>query len=68
MVSLKVSELRKMSEEELNKKLLELTTELMKLKSSSARGTLRKESGKIKYLRRDIARIKTILSEIKRVG
>ncbi|MEM1524930.1 MAG: 50S ribosomal protein L29, partial [Nitrososphaerales archaeon] len=63
MVSLKVSELRKMSEEELTKKLLELTTELMKLKSSSARGTLRKESGKIKYLRRDIARIKTILSE-----
>lgn len=68
MVSLKVSELRKMSNEELNKKLLELTTELMKLKSSAARGTLRKESGKIKYLRRDIARIKTILNEIKRVG
>lgn len=66
MTSLKASELRKMSKEELNKKLSELTAELMKLKSSAARGTLRKETGKIKYLRRDIARIKTVLNEMRK--
>jgi len=44
-------------------KLRELRTDLSKLKSESAKGTLKKESGDIRWVRRDIARIMTILNE-----
>jgi large subunit ribosomal protein L29 len=40
-----------------------LKGDLSKLKSESAKGTLKKETGKIKWIRRDIARIHTILNE-----
>jgi large subunit ribosomal protein L29 len=62
-LTLKPSELRKMSDEELREKLLELRSELMRLRAMSERGTLGKESGVIKGVRRDIARILTILRE-----
>ena len=38
---------------------------LSKLKSESAKGTLKKETGNIKWTRRDIARIITIINERK---
>lgn len=44
-------------------KLRDLRTDLSKLKSESAKGTLKKESGDIRWVRRDIARIMTILNE-----
>jgi len=40
--------------------------ELGKLKTEAAKGTLRKESGKMKPLKRDIARILTRLNELKK--
>ena len=62
-MTLKPAELRKMSDEELREKLLELRSELMRLRAMSERGTLGKESGVIREVRRDIARILTILRE-----
>ena len=35
----------------------------MKLKSERAKGTLKKETGSIRWIRRDIARILTIINE-----
>lgn len=63
MSRLKLKELRNMNDDELINKLNELRSELAKLKIEAAKGTLRKEAGKIRYYRRDIARILTILRE-----
>lgn len=52
-----------MNSTDLAGKLRELRTDLSKLKSESAKGTLKKESGDIRWVRRDIARIMTILNE-----
>lgn len=62
-MTLKASELRKMSDEELRDKLTELRSELMRLRAKSRRGTLGKESGVVREVRRDIARILTVLRE-----
>jgi large subunit ribosomal protein L29 len=43
-----------------------MRTELTKLVVENAKGTLRKESGKIKSLKRDIARLLTRLNEMKK--
>lgn len=65
MPKLKSDDLRKLKDEELKEKLFELKAELVKLKSAAKRGTLRKEAGKIRAIRRDIARILTIINERK---
>lgn len=57
---------RELNENDLQDRLQQLRSNLTKLKVDSAKGTLRKESGKIKPLRRDIARIKTRLNEMKK--
>lgn len=66
MPNLKASELRKLKPDELHGRLAELRAELSKLKSSSARGTLKKESGEIRRARRNIARILTVINEATR--
>ncbi len=63
MKGLKVKELRKLEEKELQAKLLELRKELSNLKGKAERGLIRKESGLIKEYRRGIARILTLLNE-----
>ncbi len=63
MPRLKTSELQKLETKDLETKLAELRTELTKLRSMQGRGTLRKESGKVRAVRRDIARILTVISE-----
>lgn len=63
MARLKLKDLRKMGDDELTGKLSELKADLGKLKIEVAKGTLRKQSGKIRYNRRDIARVLTILRE-----
>ena len=60
---LKASELREMSDEELLDKLVELRRELLRLRALSKRGTIGKESGVVKHVRRDIARVLTVLRE-----
>ncbi len=65
MPKLKSDELRKLSDAELQDKLFELRAELVKMKSASARGTLKKDTGKIRVVKRNIARILTIANERK---
>lgn len=51
--------IRALSEKDLDERIQESRSELAKLRIDSAKGTLRKESGKIKPLRHDIARMMT---------
>jgi large subunit ribosomal protein L29 len=61
MARLKMKSIRELNEKDLQDKLQQ-----MRLRLSAAKGTLRKESGKLKPLRKNIARIKTRLSELKK--
>ncbi|MEM0131371.1 MAG: 50S ribosomal protein L29 [Saccharolobus sp.] len=63
-MTLDVKELRKMQKDELLKKLDELRLELIKLRVQSRMGTL-KNTASIKNTRKDIARILTVLNEVK---
>ncbi|MCP8309879.1 MAG: 50S ribosomal protein L29 [Candidatus Methylarchaceae archaeon HK02M1] len=67
MPKLKSSELRKLDDEELQENFLELRAELIKLRSAAIRGTLKKETGKIRDIRKAIARVLTIMNERKRI-
>ena len=59
---MKATEIRELSEEELKNKETELKDQLFKLKFQHALGQL-EDAMKLKNLRRDIARIKTIQKE-----
>lgn len=63
MPSLRPKELRKQGHLDLRRELVELRAELAKLETSVARGTIRKESGKVRNVRRNIARLLTVLNE-----
>ena len=63
-MQMKTSELRKMKSEELTKKIDETKTELWNLRFSNATGQVEKPH-KIRELRHDIARMKTVLNERK---
>ena len=65
MARVKLKTLQEMNQNDLAEKLSELKAELLKLKSERAKGTLKKETGSIRWIRRDIARILTILNEKK---
>lgn len=60
---MKASELRKLTEQELKEKLLELKKRLMSLKFQNAVGSLSKTS-EIRSTKRDIAKILTVLKEM----
>ena len=57
--------IRELNESDLKSRIEETRTELSKLEVENAKGTLRKESGKIKPIKRDIARMLTRLNEMK---
>jgi ribosomal protein L29 len=59
----KAKSYRGMSLEDLQDRLAEYRRELLRLQTLSSRGTLAKESGKIRAVRRNIAIIKTVLAE-----
>ncbi len=59
---MKMVDIRKLTTEELNKKLDENKKELFNLKFSLATGTLEKPH-RIKELRHDVAKIKTVIRE-----
>jgi len=65
MGRVKLKTLREMNDNDLSDKLFEMNTELAKLRSEGAKGTLKKQTGNIKWLRRDIARIMTLQNERK---
>ncbi len=64
MSRLKMKSVRELNENDLKDRIIQLRTELSKLEVENAKGTLRKESGKIKPLKRDIARLLTRLNEM----
>ena len=59
---MKVKEIRELSTEEINKKLIETKQELFNLRFQQATGTLEKPS-RIRDLRHTVARMKTVLKE-----
>ena len=59
---MKAQELRAMPEAELHKRLLELRKEQFNLRMQKATGQLSRPS-QVKAVRRDIARVKTLLGE-----
>ena len=66
MGHLKNKTIKKFNEKDLRDRLKQVRTELFKLRVESKKGTLRKESGKLKQLRKDIARMLTRLNEVKK--
>lgn len=63
---MKAAELRSKNTEELNTVLFELSREQFNLRMQKGSGQLAKSS-QVKQVRRDIARVNTILSELARV-
>ena len=59
---MKISELRQLSDKELQDKVIESKRELFDLRLKQSTGSLEKPS-KIKELRKEVARMKTILRE-----
>ncbi len=66
MTKLKMKTINALNEKDLLDRLQQLRSDLSKLKIESSKGTLRKQSGKIKPLKRNIARILTRLNEMKK--
>jgi len=66
MGRLRMKAIRELNEGDLKSRIEEMQTELSKLNIENAKGTLRKESGKIKPLKRDIARLLTRLNEMRK--
>jgi len=66
MVRLKNKAIIEMNEKDLYDSLKQIRAELFKLNVESKKGTLRKESGKLKPHRKNIARILTRINELKK--
>tara|TARA_B100001105_G_scaffold116963_1_gene93600 strand:+ start:210 stop:413 length:204 start_codon:yes stop_codon:yes gene_type:complete len=66
MARLKNKAIREMNEKDLQDRLKQIRTDLFKLRVESKKGTLRKESGKLRLLRNNIARIMTRINELKK--
>ena len=64
---MKTSEIRKMSTEDINKKIVELKDELFDLRMKQATANLEKPH-RINAARKDIARLKTVLTERENEG
>ena len=60
---MKTSEIRKMSNEEISKKITELKSQIFELRMKQSTGNLDKPH-KINELRKTVARLKTVLNEI----
>jgi len=66
MSRLNMKTIKKLNEKDLKNKIQETRSELAKLRVDASKGTLRKESGKLKPLRRDIARMLTRANEMRK--
>jgi len=66
MSRLKMKTIRELNATDLKDRLDQLRSELTKLRIESSKGTLRKDSGKVKPLRRDIASVLTRLNELRK--
>ena len=66
MAMLKMKSIRELNEKDLRDRVEQMKTELSKLQTENAKGTLRKETGKIRKVRKEIARLLTRLNEVKK--
>ena len=66
MVMLKMKSIRQLNEKDLRDRVEQMKTELSKLQTENAKGTLRKETGKIRKVRKEVARLLTRLNEVKK--
>jgi len=66
MVRLRNKAIIEMNEKDLYDRLKQIHADLFKLNVESKKGTLRKESGKLKPHRKNIARILTRINELKK--
>lgn len=65
VILLTASEIRKLSREEIEKKIRDSKSELLDLRMRLATGTLENPS-KIDVIKKDVARMMTVLNEMKR--
>jgi len=63
MPNLKPKLLREQEPDKLRETLFDLRAELSKLRSTAARGLNKKDTGKIRKVRRDIARVLTTMTK-----
>ena len=61
--SMRMREIRKLGTADMRQKIQELRSELTKMRTDSSKGTLRKDSGKIRPKRKAIARMLTRIRE-----
>jgi large subunit ribosomal protein L29 len=66
MGMLKMKSIRELNEKDLRDRVEQMKTELSKLQTENAKGTLRKETGKIRKVKKEIARLLTRLNEVKK--
>ncbi|MDH3339663.1 MAG: 50S ribosomal protein L29 [Nitrosopumilus sp.] len=66
MTRISMKTINQLNEKDLKSKIQEARSELAKLRVDASKGTLRKESGKLKPLRHDIARMLTRVNEMKK--
>ena len=66
MAMLKMKSIRQLSEKDLKDRVEQMRSELSKLQTENAKGTLRKETGKIRKVRKEVARLLTRLNEVKK--
>jgi large subunit ribosomal protein L29 len=67
MKAMKVEDIRKLSAEEIRTKIADARDELMKLRFQQVTGQLT-DTSRLKILRRDVARMETILREMARAA
>jgi large subunit ribosomal protein L29 len=63
MPHLKLKDLRSQDAEKLRQTLFDLRSELSKLRGDADRGLVKKDVGKVRRVRRDVARILTVMNE-----
>jgi len=66
MTRISMKTINQLNQKDLQSKIQEARSELAKLRVDASKGTLRKESGKLKPLRHDIARMLTRINEMKK--
>ena len=66
MAMLKMNSIRELNEKDLRDRIEQMKTELSKLQTENAKGTLRKETGKIRKVKKEVARLMTRLNEVKK--
>ncbi len=66
MTKISMKTIRNLNEKDLRSKMLDNRTDLAKLRVDSSKGTLRKESGKLKPIRKNIARMLTRLNDMEK--